>query len=433
MAWAEIERSRCSGGSCFFASDDGAGNYEDVLNPTPATIESDLRRWRADSPAAEAGRIHLNNAGASLMPRPVLAAITSHLELESKLGGYEASDAAAIDIGQTYQRVAALIGTQAQNIALVENATVAFAQALSAFDFTTGDVLLTTRNDYISNQLMYRALAQRRGLNVIRADDLPEGGVDPESIRRHIERQRPKLVAVTWVPTNSGLVQPVEAIGEICSELDVPYLVDACQAVGQLCVDVGRVRCDFLSATGRKFLRGPRGTGFLYVSPRMLEQDRYPLLVDMRGARWLEADSFELAATARRFENWEFAYALLLGLGEAARYAQDVGLGTIQQRVLELAAYTRQRLAGLPGVRVLDRGPYLCGIVTAEIGTYDARTVVQRLREEAINTGATLREFAVLDMDDKRAASALRISPHYYNTKRELDTLISALEEFVTA
>jgi selenocysteine lyase/cysteine desulfurase len=213
----------------------------------------------------------------------------------------------------------------------------------------------------------------------------------------------------------------------------VPYLVDACQAVGQLCVDVARVRCDFLSATGRKFLRGPRGTGFLYVSPRMLAQDRYPLLVDMRGARWLEADSFELDATARRFENWEFAYALLLGLGEAARYAQDVGLGTIQQRVLELAGYTRERLAGLPGVRVLDRGPNLCGIVTAEIGAHDARAVVQRLREEAINTGATLREFAVLDMDDKRAASALRVSPHYYNTKREIDTLISALEEFVTA
>ena len=414
-----------------FAWEVGAGNNEDVMNPPPATIDSELRRWRADSPAADAGRIHLNNAGASLMPLPVLAAINDHLELESKLGGYEAADAAGSDIGQTYEWVAALIGAQAQNIALVENATVAFAQALSAFDFAPGDVLLTTRNDYISNQLMYRALAERRGVQVTRAEDLPAGGVDPHSMRELITRLRPRLVAVTWVPTNSGLVQPVEAIGELCSEFDTPYLVDACQAVGQMCVDVSRVRCDFLSATGRKFLRGPRGTGLLYVSPRMLEQGRYPLLVDMRGARWLEADSFELDPTARRFENWEFSYALLLGLGQAARYALNVGLATIQQRVTELATYTRQRLAELPGVRVLDRGQKLCAIVTAEIGGHDARAVVGRLREEAINTGATLREFAVLDMDDKRAASALRVSPHYFNTIREIDTLAGALEEFV--
>jgi selenocysteine lyase/cysteine desulfurase len=401
------------------------------MNTTLAATDSDLRRWRADTPAAEAGRIHLNNAGASLMPRPVLDAVQDHLKLESMMGGYEAADAAAPDVEQTYQRVATLIGASAEQVALVENATAAFAQALSAFDFRPGDTLLTTRNDYISNQLMYRSLAQRVGLRVERADDLAEGGVDPDSMRTRIEQLRPKFVAVTWVPTNSGLVQSVEAIGELCAEFGVPYLVDGCQAVGQLCVDVQRVRCDFLAATGRKFLRGPRGTGFLYVSPAMLAQGRYPLLVDMRGARWLEADRFELYDSARRFETWEFAHALLLGLGAAARYALDVGLPVIQNRVGELAAYTRDRLRSLNGVRVLDRGQNLCGIVTAEVAGHDAREIVKRLREEAINTNATLRELAVIDMDDKRVSTALRVSPHYYNTKREIDILVSALEEFV--
>jgi selenocysteine lyase/cysteine desulfurase len=402
------------------------------MNHPLATPDADLRRWRMDTPAADAGRIHLNNAGASLMPVPVLEAVQSHLKLESTMGGYEAAEAVAPDIAQTYERIATLIGAAPEQVALVENATAAFAQALSTFDFKAGDTLLTTRNDYISNQLMYRSLAERRGLRVERANDLVEGGVDPDSMRALIEQLQPKLVAVTWVPTNSGLIQPVEAIGALCAEYGVPYLVDGCQAVGQLCVDVQRIHCDFLSATGRKFLRGPRGTGFLYVSPAMLAQGRYPLLVDMRGARWVEADRFELFETARRFENWEYAYALLLGLGEAARYAQDIGLPIIQNRVTELAAYTRARLGALPGVRVLDRGQNLCGIVTAEVAGHDARDIVQHLRAEAINTGATLRESAVIDMDDKRATSALRASPHYYNTKREIDIFVSALSEFAT-
>jgi selenocysteine lyase/cysteine desulfurase len=402
-----------------------------MSSSSQVVTETELRRWRADTPAAEAGRIHLNNAGASLMPKPVLAAVTQHLELEAKAGGYEAADAVRFDIDDAYSAVAQLIGAQPRNIAVVENATVAFFQALSAFDFKPGDVLLTTRNDYISNQLAYISLARRSGLHVVRAEDLPEGGVDPDSVRALMREHHPRLVAATWVPTNSGLVQPVEEIGALCAAENVPYLVDACQAVGQLPIDVNRLQCDFLSATARKFLRGPRGVGFLYVADRALERGAYPLLVDMQGAHWREADEFELVPSARRFENWEFAYALLLGMGEAARYALSIGLERIEAITTEMAGYTRERLASLDGVRVLDRGRKRCAIVTAEIAGHDAREIMLRLREEAINTTATLREYAVIDMDDKRAASALRISPHYYNTRREIDILVSALQEFV--
>ena len=400
------------------------------MNLPPAITEAELRRYRADTPACDAGRIHLNNAGASLMPACVLSAIHDHLDLESKLGGYEAADAAAANVANVYESIAAMTGAGRDHIAIVENATVAVAQALSAFDFREGNVLVTTRNDYISNQLMYLSLARRTGLRVERAADLPEGGVDPDSVRALVRQHRPKLVAVTWIPTNSGLVQPVEAVGAICASEGVPFLIDGCQAAGQLPINVNRLQCDFLAATARKFLRGPRGAGFLYVSPKMLEAGVYPRFLDMRGARWLQADEFELAANAARFENWEFSYALVLGLGQAVRYALDVGLDRIAARVSELAAYSREKLRALNGVRVLDRGSVLCGIVTAEIAGHDARSVMLRLREEAINTSATAREFAVLDMDDKRAESALRVSPHYYNTKREIDILASALEEF---
>ena len=388
----------------------------------------DPQPWRAETDAALGGRIHLNNAGAALMPRSVAAAITSHIENEVRFGGYEAADAAAAEVDSTYDAVAALVGSHARNIALVENATVAFDLALGAFDLTTGDVLLTTRNDYISNQLAYLSLARSAGIRIVRADDLPEGGVDPDSVRALIARHRPKLMALTWVPTNSGLVQDAAAVGSICGEAGVPYLVDACQAVGQIGIDTKTLHCDFLAATARKFLRGPRGIGFLHVSDQALAAGRQPLHPDMRGARWTGPDQFQLAEDATRFENWEFAYALVLGLGEAARYAQRVGVAEAGGYSAELARYARERLAELPGARVLDRGRSQCAIVTVHFPHHDARTLMAALREEAINTTATLREYAILDMDDKQATDALRISPHYYNTRREIDIAVSALE-----
>src|SRR6266480_5669239 len=242
-----------------------------------------------------------------------------------------------------------------------------FSQAVSAFDFRPGDRIITTRADYPSNQLTYLSLARRAGVETVRADELPEGGVDPASVRRLAGHPRTRLVALSWVPTNSGLVQDAAAVGDVCTELEVPYLIDACQAVGQLEVDVAALRCDFLACTGRNFLRGPRGIGFLYVSDRMLERGAFPLFLDMRGADWTDPDAFRLADGARRFENWEFAYALVAGLGAAARYALAVG--------------------------------------------------------------AAGRESGVLDMDDKRASTVLRFSPHYYNTEDELDASVAALAE----
>src|SRR5216683_3726627 len=211
-----------------------------------------VKQWREDTPGC-ANQIHFNNAGSGLMPRAVLEAITGHLNREANLGGYESADDAEDAVADAYAEVASALGTEPRNIAVVENSTVAFFQALSAFDFKAGDVIVTTRNDYISNQLAYLSLARRYGVEVRRAADLVSGGADPQSVKELLRNPRARLLAVTWVPTNSGLMQPVEALGEIAEEIGVPYLVDACQAVGQLPVDVSALRCDFLSATARKF------------------------------------------------------------------------------------------------------------------------------------------------------------------------------------
>jgi selenocysteine lyase/cysteine desulfurase len=265
-------------------------------------------------------------------------------------------------------------------------------------------------------------------VEVRRAADLASGGADPQSVKELLRDPRVRLLAVTWVPTNSGLMQPVEALGEIAESAQVPYLVDGCQAVGQIPVDVAKLRCDFFSGTARKFLRGPRGIGFLYISDRALQRGDFPLYIDMRGADWLSADSFAPAPDARRFENWEFAYSLVLGLGEAARYALAVGVEGGGRRARELAATLRSKLNALSGIRVLDRGSELAALVTIEVAGWDATELSKLLRTRGINSSASLRAYAVIDMDEKRAASALRLSPHYYNTEEEIDRVVEQLK-----
>src|SRR2546428_13056481 len=346
---------RAAGERVVRSAESGVG---DRIAPPPMTTDAAsalLARWREDTPGCRE-RIHLNNAGAALMPRPVLETLTRHLEREAVIGGYEAADEADARVRESYARIAKVIGAAASNVAIVENATVAFAQALSAFDFHPGDRIVTTRTDYPSNQLMYLSLARRAGVETVRADDLPEGGVDPESVRRLARHPRTKLVAVTWVPTNSGLGEDAPAVGVVWAALGVPYLVDACQSVGQMAADVGTLRCDFLAGTGRKFLRGPRGIGFLYVSDRMLERGAFPLYPDLRGADWTDPDAFRLADSARRFENWEFAYALVLGLGEAAGYALAGGPGGAG-RGRRPGAPLRERSHGNDGGRLVRPRP----------------------------------------------------------------------------
>lgn len=387
--------------------------------------EHDVARYRDETPGC-CELIHLNNAGAGLMPGPVLAAIQEHLELEARLGGYEAQSARATQIEACYASVATLLNCQSSNIAFVENATVAFAQALSSIPFEPGDVILTSEDDYISNQIMFLSLARRLGVRIVRAPVQIAGGVNPEAMVQLMDEHRPRLVTLTHIPTNSGLVQPVEAIGKACRERDLLYLVDACQSVGQRPVDATRIGCDFLCATSRKFLRGPRGAGFLYVSDRVLDSGMEPLYIDMRGARWTNPDAYEPVADATRFENWEFAYSLVLGTGAAARYATDIGLDVIQERACALAAELRVQL-GAAGLQVLDKGDDLGAIVTAFIPGIEPDELMTRLAEQGINASLSMREYAVLDFDRKGVPWALRLSPHYYNTSEEIQTVSTFL------
>jgi selenocysteine lyase/cysteine desulfurase len=385
-----------------------------------------LDQLRAETPGV-ANVVHFNNAGCGLLPAPVLAAVQDHLVLESQIGGYEAAARQADVVRDFYVGTAALLGTAPENIAFASSATHAYSTALSSLEFAAGDVVLTTRNDYVSNQLAFLSLRKRFGVRVVHAPDAPEGGVDVEAMATLMREHRPRLVAVTHVPTNSGLVQPVAEVGRLCRELDLLYLVDACQSAGQIPLDVAELGCDFLTATPRKFLRGPRGTGFLYVSDRVLSAGREPLYIDMWGARWTGPDSYRALDTAARFEDWEFSYAGVLGCAAAVRYALSVDVAVGGRRARDLAALLRTGLTAVDGVTVLDKGPDPAAIVTFAIDGWEPGPFKAALDARRINSALSFREYAQYDFGDKDVDWCLRLSPHYYNTEAEVDEVVAAV------
>jgi selenocysteine lyase/cysteine desulfurase len=389
--------------------------------------EFDVGRARRETPGCS-GVIHFNNAGSSLPPQPVLDAVVGHLELEAQIGGYEAADAAAAKRQGTYDAVARLLNCRTEEVALVENATRAWDMAFYSMSFESGDRILTCAAEYASNYIAYLQVARRTGAVVEVLPDDATGQVSVNALRDELKKGGVALVGITHVPTNGGLVNPAEEIGAVTREFGVPYLLDACQSAGQRPLDVGRIGCDMLSVTGRKFLRGPRGTGFLFVRGEMIPHLEPPLL-DLHAATWTALDQFEIAPTARRFENWESYVAGGIGLGVAVEYALGWGLDSIQRRVTGLADRFRTMLEEVPGVVVRDLGEDRCGIVTFTVEGRDPAELKGLFRERGINVSVTSRSSTRIDMEARGLNSMVRASVHYYNTDDELGRFVEVLRE----
>ncbi len=387
----------------------------------------DLERARTETPGCQ-HVVHLNNAGAGLMPKPVLDAVVAHLEHEARMGGYEAADAAHDAVEHTYDAAAALIGCERDEIAMIENATRAWDMAFYSVPFHPGDRILTAMAEYASNYIAYLQVAARTGVVVEAIPNDETGQLSVDALRRMID-DRVKLIAITHVPTNGGLVNPAAAVGQVAREAGIPYLLDACQSVGQLPVDVEEIGCDMLSATGRKYLRGPRGTGFLYVRRTMLERLEPPFL-DLHAATWVARDRYDLRPDARRFENWEMNYATKIGLGVAIDYARQWKIETTWARIRSLAAMLRERLNAMPGVVVRDIGAEQCGIVTFTVAGHDPAWLVDALLARGINLSFTTRAGTRLDMESRDLSAMVRASVHYYNSEDEIErfcTILAAL------
>ncbi len=388
----------------------------------------DLQRLRQDTPGC-AHVLHFNNAGSSLMPQTVLDATIAHLQLEARIGGYEAAAQAKNSLEHVYDAVAALINCSRDEVAIVENATRAWDMAFYSIPFKAGDRILTASTEYASNYIAYLQQAQKTGATIEVIPNDEHGQVSLDALKNMLD-DGVKLIAITHVPTNSGIVQPVAAIGKIAREAGILYLVDACQSVGQMPIDVQQIGCDMLSATGRKYLRGPRGTGFLYVRRAILEQLEPPFL-DLHAAEWVSPNRYEIRPDARRFENWETNYAGKIGLGIAVDYANHLGLDTIWRRVKNLAYQLRSQLTTLPDVIVRDRGITQCGIVTFTIEGHNPEEIQRELASSNINVSVAMRNGALLDMDARKLTSVVRSSLHYYNSEEEVERFCQRIEKII--
>ena len=384
----------------------------------------EIARVRAETPGC-ARVAHFNNAGASLPPRSVLDAHLAHLRREAEIGGYEAQEEAQARIDAVYASVARLIGAAGPDeIALVENATRAFDMAVYAVPLAAGDVILTSTAEYHSMFVTYLHLA-RRGVVVEVVPSDAAGQIDVGALRKRIDG-RVRLIALTHAPTNGGLVQPAEAVGEVAREAGVFYLLDATQTVGQLPVDVRRIGCQALAGTSRKYLRGPRGAGFLWVARDWIERLEPPLM-EGHAAEWVEPDRYVLRRDGKRFEVWEANYAARLGFGAAVDYALALGIDRIWARVRALGERLRERLASVPGVTVHDLGAVRGGIVSFTVRDVTAAAVKAALRAAAINVHVSPARGTLLDMRARGLQELVRASVHYYNTDDELERLVREL------
>ncbi len=381
----------------------------------------DIDALRAKTPGC-AHRLHLNNAGAALLAQPTLDAMTGHLRLEAEMGGYEAADAAQDAVASTYAGLADLVGGTADEIALFDNATHAWSAAFYSIPLARGDRILTGCAEYGSNVLAYLQVAQRTGAELVVVPNDRFGQLDTTALAELVD-DRTKVIGVSHVPTSGGLVNPAAEIGRIARDAGALFLLDATQSVGQFPVDADSLGADLITGTGRKFLRGPRGTGFLWVRSAALDR-LDPYVAEIRSATWDGRDGFTWVDGARRFESWENSYVNILGLGAAVTQALDLGLDAIGERTSLLGARLRDGLERLPRVSTHDLGQRRCAIVTASVEGVPAADVAAQLARSGVNVTTTVP--AHTQFDARRAVHPLvRLSPHYYNTEAEVDRAIS--------
>ncbi|BAQ79252.1 class V aminotransferase [Pseudomonas sp. St29] len=396
----------------------------------PLDLEQ-ISRLRAATPGC-ARVCHFNHAGASLPSQGTLDAMLEQLQREAHNGPMEAARHGAQWQEQARQAAARVLNTSPQAIAFASSGSAAWSMAFHALPaWQPGDRILVGRQEWAGNlACMAPAVAAGARLEVIPCDS--QGAVSVEALQSMLDTQV-RLIALTWLPANGGLINPAAAIGQLARQWRIPYFIDAAQAVGQLRCDVQALGCDVLKAAGRKYLRGPRGTALLYVRPGFLEQ-LSPLPRDVLSAPW-DGQGFALRNDARRFETSEVSLVLLAGLANALQELERIGIDAIAQRIRMLSDRVRRGLERLPGVQLRDLGQpgQQSALIAFTLEGWDGQTLKEELARRDINIGANGMHYTPLDMQARGLGDIARIAVSYFNTEEEIERLLQALAELARA
>lgn len=380
---------------------------------------------RASTPGAQS-ITHFNHAGASLPSSATLEAIRAHLWREATLGPMEAGVAAREQTERARLLAAQLLNAQPSEIALTTGNSPGWGAAFAALGpWRPGDRILVGRHEWGGNLAAMQLAAQRAGASIEAIPSDSSGAVDPNELAAMLD-ERVRLISLTWLPANGGLINPAAAIGQVARHHGIPYFVDAAQAVGQLPVDVTQLGCDVLSGAGRKALRGPRGTGLLYIRQDFLPS-LTPAIVDTRSAPLDANDAPVLRNDAARFESAEASLALRCGLANALQEALAIGMENIRARIEGISQALRHQLAEIPGVTVLDRGLERSGLVAFNVTGRDAISVQSSLAEQGIVIGSNGIAYTPLDMRFRGLKRIARASVSYLTTESEIDKLVSGI------
>ncbi len=391
--------------------------------------EQEIQQFRAETKGT-AERLHFNNAGSSLPPDVVLGTVVNYLTEEATYGGYETEYKYNAELNNTYALIARLINADTNEIAIVENASTAWWLAFNGIEFKAGDEIVTSEMEYVTNLISFIHAQKTYGIEIKVIPNDEQGNFSIVALEEAISRQT-KLIAITHIASSTGGMMPIIEIGKIARKHGILYLVDACQSAGQVPVDVREIDCDMLSVTGRKYLRAPRGTGFLYV--RKAVQDKLKLqFMDGFTTQWVSETDYKIRDDARRFELYEKNRALTLGLGKAVEYALNIGIDRIWQRVQHLANILRGQLRSIEGITVHDFGDEQCGIVTFTVNGMDGAEVKAKLAEKQINVSVGLAKSTLFFMNKNQLSSVVRASVHYYNTEGEIGAMCDALQYLIS-
>lgn len=371
--------------------------------------------------------IHFNNAGASLPTKFVNEAIIDFIREEEATGGYEMQDKYAEHLKGVYREIAKLIKSDEDEIALTDSASTAFSKALYSIPFKAGDEIITSEIEYSSNYLNYLKVKKDKGINIVTISGKGDAVIDLEKLEAAISKKT-KLIAVTHMPTSSGAIAPVVEVGKIAKAHGILYLVDTCQSMGHYPTFVDEIACDFLTGTSRKYIRGPRGLGFLYAKKTVYKQ-LDPYMIESLGATWTSKENYDLNHTSKMFETFEKPYGFVMGLQAAVKYANDIGIHNIWQRTKELSSKARQRFAEIEGLRMHDgEGGELSGIVTLTIENKSSEEIHAELMRNRVNSSICRPFSSLTDMEAKGLSSCNRLSLHYYNTEEEIERVADILQ-----
>ncbi|MCK0089678.1 aminotransferase class V-fold PLP-dependent enzyme [Rhodococcus sp. HNM0563] len=384
----------------------------------------DVQQARRDTPGCF-DRVFLDSAGSSLPPTPVVDTVVAHLRREAEIGGYAAANERLDDLAGVKTSLGRLFGVDGTSVALSDSASRAWTSFFYAVPLGPGDRILLSQAEYAANAVaaLQRARATGASVEVVPSDS--DGRIDVEALGGLLD-ERVKIVSVVHAPTNGGLVNPVREVADAAHAVGALVLLDACQSVGQLPVSVPELDVDALSGTGRKWVRGPRGTGFLYVRPRLIA-DLEPAPIDLHSATWTSPDTYELAPDASRFEMWEADVAARLGLGVAIDYLLDLGIDAVAEAIGYRAEHTRDGLERIQGVTVHDRGAPLNGIVSFTVDGMEPSAVRGALAEQSITVTVSSRSSTLLDMSQRKLDAVVRASPHYFVSPADVDRFLAAV------